>query len=180
MKIRIHNHISFYKRMRMRMYTWPTVVPNHIPNHLGDKYRYLKSLSPLTSHYIQHHYAIQHYYSFDRYSPHSLLLLVDANMAKTKKSQFEKINFAIRGELRMACALKAYSHFKQGRGKTIRQQHNSMYAFYHGNPPYFRWLYAFKAHAILNSPRIAKGSFSNWDFFALVMFASTRHKREWG
>ena len=55
-------------------------------------------------------------------------------MPKTKKKQFEKLPFAIRGELRMACALKAYSHLKQGKGKTIMQQHDSMFAYFHGKP----------------------------------------------
>ena len=35
----------------------------------------------------------------------------------------------------MACALKAYSHLKQGKGKTIMQQYDSMFAYYHGKPP---------------------------------------------
>ena len=56
-------------------------------------------------------------------------------MAKTKKKGYEKLPFVIRGELRMACALKAYSHLKQGKGKTIMQQYDSMFAYYHGKPP---------------------------------------------
>ena len=36
----------------------------------------------------------------------------------------------------MTCALKAYSHLKQGKGKTVMQQHDSMYAFFHGKPPH--------------------------------------------
>ena len=35
----------------------------------------------------------------------------------------------------MACALKAYSHLKQGKGKTIMQQHAIMFAYFHGKPP---------------------------------------------
>ena len=56
-------------------------------------------------------------------------------MVKTKKKPFAKLPFTIYNELRMACSLKAYSHLKQGKGKTVMQQHDSMSAYFHGKPP---------------------------------------------
>ena len=35
----------------------------------------------------------------------------------------------------MACALKAHIYLKQDKGKTKMQQHDSMFAYFHGQPP---------------------------------------------
>jgi hypothetical protein len=38
----------------------------------------------------------------------------------------------IRDELRMTCALRGYSSIRSGEGKTLKQQHDLMFQFYHG------------------------------------------------
>ena len=52
-----------------------------------------------------------------------------------KKAAKVKITHAIRNELRMLCALRGYSNLKCGKGKTLVQQHDALYAYYHGQPP---------------------------------------------
>ena len=56
-------------------------------------------------------------------------------MAKNKTKVIERLPNEIRNELRMVCALKGYSHMRGGKGKTLRQQNDFMYTFYHGKEP---------------------------------------------
>ena len=60
-------------------------------------------------------------------------------MAKKKAKKIVapvKLPKEIRDELRMSCALKAYSHIKCGKGKTVPMQQSAMAIFYHGHPPH--------------------------------------------
>ena len=54
---------------------------------------------------------------------------------KVKKGGKVKLPIAIRNELRMLCAMRGYSIMKGGKGKTLMQHHDSLFAFYHGKPP---------------------------------------------
>merc|ERR1719246_340874 len=60
------------------------------------------------------------------------------NNKKSNKKKYVPIVYVpkgIRDELRMACALKAFSKIKCGEGKRISQQQAEMEMFYHGRPP---------------------------------------------
>ena len=52
-----------------------------------------------------------------------------------KKTSKVKLPFNIRNELRMLCAMKGYSSMKGGKGKTLMQQYDTLYAYYHGKEP---------------------------------------------
>ena len=54
---------------------------------------------------------------------------------KTKKTDKVKSPLNIRNELRMLCAMKGYSNMKGSKGKTLMQQHDALYIFYHGKVP---------------------------------------------
>ena len=54
---------------------------------------------------------------------------------KSKKAGKVKLPFHIRSELRMLCAMKGYSSMKGGKGKTLMQQHDALFAYYHGKAP---------------------------------------------
>ena len=54
---------------------------------------------------------------------------------KTKQKKVPPLPKCIRDELRMCCALKAYSHIKCGGGKNQKTQWFEMERFYHGSPP---------------------------------------------
>ena len=54
---------------------------------------------------------------------------------KMKKTSKVKLPFNIRNELRMLCAMKGYSSMKGGKGKTLMQQYDTLYAYYHGKEP---------------------------------------------
>ena len=58
-------------------------------------------------------------------------------MMSTPKSPTKgnKVPKTIRDELRMAVALKGYSSIREGSGKTLKQQMDSLYQFFHGQEP---------------------------------------------
>jgi hypothetical protein len=58
-------------------------------------------------------------------------------MMSTAKSPTKgsKVPKTIRSELRMAIALKGYSSIREGSGKTLKQQMDLLYQFFHGQEP---------------------------------------------
>ena len=51
---------------------------------------------------------------------------------KSKKATKVELTPMVRNKLRMVCAFQGYSYLKQGKGETVMQQQDAMYAFYHG------------------------------------------------
>ena len=54
---------------------------------------------------------------------------------KTKKRVKIKLPVNIRNELQILYAMRAYNSIKGGKGKTIMQQYDALYAYYHDKPP---------------------------------------------
>ena len=54
---------------------------------------------------------------------------------KTKKGTKVRLPTSIRNELQIVCAMRGYSHIKGGKGKTLMQQYDALYTYYHGKQP---------------------------------------------
>ena len=87
---------------------------------------------------------------------------------KGKKKGVEPLPRYVRGELRMACAMRGFSELKSGKPRRLNEQHEYMARFFHGSPP--------------NYPSqiklLCEGRASYRDLFEEVTMKSTKRKAD--